>query len=131
MEEIFNLIQKSNDEDYIKQIIKNNDLKNYNKYDDVDYFMYIANYLLKKKFYKAYYYLLKNGSPKFLLAYSNNSETTPSVLKFLKQIDEKYTNKSYKIIKSNINTSNLERIINLEKKSMIISFKDKNIIERI
>lgn len=89
MEEIFDLIEKSNDEDYIKQIIKDNNLKNYNTYDDVDYFIHIANYLLKKKFYKAYYYLLKNGSQKFLLAYSNNSETTPSVLKSLKQVDEK------------------------------------------
>lgn len=42
---------------------------------------------------------------------------------------KKYRNKSYKIIKSNINQESLQRIINLEKKSMIISFKDKNIID--
>ncbi len=52
-------------------------------------------------FYKAYYYLLKNGSENFLLLYCSNSKENLEKLAKLKYLNNKYINKSYKIIEKN------------------------------
>ena len=116
MEEILSNIENSKNESYINHIIKTSDLKKYNTYDDVDYFLKIANFLQRNFFYKAYYYLLKYGSSKFILAYSNNSERTPSKLLTLKKLNTKYTNKAYKIIENNIDSSKYEDIMKIMSK---------------